>query len=298
MTGKLNGVIPAQTPSGSRKENTSTPVETWSEYSPLSSCGMPQANSIDLEPALHLAAGVGDDLAVLVGDDLGEFLGALRDQLAEREQDLRALRERRLRPRLERGRGGPHRGVDVGRRAQQRPRPAAPRSPGSRRGWCASTSPAVGLPPIQWLMVLMKDSFLEVSGRCDALVRRRSVLRAWRGCGRAAETSATGTSHQLSLDGHGRERVGLDVHDGGAGRRPGPAPRASRNSAMRAHPEHVGAEARGVGGQVDRAACRRRAARCRRRGSGSGCRSAASRATPTAPRSRRTRGSAPGRRSA
>ena len=31
MAGKLNGVIPATTPSGSRKEKTSTPVETWSE---------------------------------------------------------------------------------------------------------------------------------------------------------------------------------------------------------------------------------------------------------------------------
>ena len=31
MTGKLNGVMPATTPSGWRKEKTSTPVETWSE---------------------------------------------------------------------------------------------------------------------------------------------------------------------------------------------------------------------------------------------------------------------------
>jgi hypothetical protein len=31
ITGKLKGVMPATTPSGSRKENTSMPVETWSE---------------------------------------------------------------------------------------------------------------------------------------------------------------------------------------------------------------------------------------------------------------------------
>src|SRR3954462_11456886 len=31
MAGKLNGVMPAHTPSGSRNENVSTPVETWSE---------------------------------------------------------------------------------------------------------------------------------------------------------------------------------------------------------------------------------------------------------------------------
>src|SRR5881394_4467171 len=33
IAGKLNGVIPAHTPSGSRKLNTSTPVEALSEYS-------------------------------------------------------------------------------------------------------------------------------------------------------------------------------------------------------------------------------------------------------------------------
>jgi hypothetical protein len=30
MAGKLNGVMPAHTPSGSRKLNTSTPVDAWS----------------------------------------------------------------------------------------------------------------------------------------------------------------------------------------------------------------------------------------------------------------------------
>src|SRR3954451_1742799 len=50
MAGKLNGVMPATTPSGWRKLKLSTPVETWSEYSPLSSCGMPQANSTTSSP--------------------------------------------------------------------------------------------------------------------------------------------------------------------------------------------------------------------------------------------------------
>ena len=50
IAGKLNGVMPATTPSGCRKEKTSTPPEAWSEYSPLSSCGMPQANSITSSP--------------------------------------------------------------------------------------------------------------------------------------------------------------------------------------------------------------------------------------------------------
>src|SRR5690348_1108664 len=50
IAGKLNGVIPAQTPSGWRKENRSTPRETWSENSPFSSVGMPQANSTTSRP--------------------------------------------------------------------------------------------------------------------------------------------------------------------------------------------------------------------------------------------------------
>ncbi len=31
IAGKLNGVMPATTPSGSRNENVSTPPDTWSE---------------------------------------------------------------------------------------------------------------------------------------------------------------------------------------------------------------------------------------------------------------------------
>ncbi len=45
ITGKLNGVTPAQTPTGCRTVWVSTPVPTFSEYSPLRRCGMPQANS-------------------------------------------------------------------------------------------------------------------------------------------------------------------------------------------------------------------------------------------------------------
>ena len=46
MTGKLNGVIPATTPSGWRSVQLSMPVLTWSVKSPFSSCGMPHANSM------------------------------------------------------------------------------------------------------------------------------------------------------------------------------------------------------------------------------------------------------------
>src|SRR5437870_2860261 len=53
ITGKLNGVIPAHTPNGCRNEYASTSVETCSEYSPFSSCGMPQANSTTSMPPIQ-----------------------------------------------------------------------------------------------------------------------------------------------------------------------------------------------------------------------------------------------------
>ena len=50
IAGKLNGVIPATTPTGWRSEYTSTPPATCGEYSPFSTCGMPQANSTTSSP--------------------------------------------------------------------------------------------------------------------------------------------------------------------------------------------------------------------------------------------------------
>src|SRR3989304_2354733 len=50
ITGKLNGGMPAHTPSGWRSECVSTWVPTFSECSPLSRCGMPQANSTTSMP--------------------------------------------------------------------------------------------------------------------------------------------------------------------------------------------------------------------------------------------------------
>ena len=134
MAGKLNGVIPAQTPSGWRKENRSTPVETWSENSPLSSVGMPQANSMTSRPRCTSPAASDEHLAVLVGDDLGELLGAGVDQLAEREEHLAcastattATTTRTRRPR-------PARRCRRPRSMPAAPRPAARRWPGSRPG--------------------------------------------------------------------------------------------------------------------------------------------------------------------
>ena len=50
MTGKLNGVMPATTPSGIRMLCESTPVDTCGVFSPLSRCPRPQANSTTSSP--------------------------------------------------------------------------------------------------------------------------------------------------------------------------------------------------------------------------------------------------------
>jgi hypothetical protein len=50
IAGKLNGVMPAQTPSGWRSEWVSTPLATCSECSPLSSVGAEQASSTTSSP--------------------------------------------------------------------------------------------------------------------------------------------------------------------------------------------------------------------------------------------------------
>ena len=119
MIGKLNGVIPAQTPSGWRKECRSTSVETWSENSPLVSSAIPQANSTTSMPADDLALGVLERLAVLGGDDPRELVRVLHDQLAEGEHHPRAAADRRVAPALEGGLGGLHGGVDVGGLGEQ-----------------------------------------------------------------------------------------------------------------------------------------------------------------------------------
>ena len=56
----------------------STPVETWSEYSPLSRLRDAAGELDDLEAALHLAGRVGEHLAVLGGDHLGQLVDVRR----------------------------------------------------------------------------------------------------------------------------------------------------------------------------------------------------------------------------
>ena len=107
IAGKLNGVMPATTPSGWRIEYTSTPVDTCSENPPFIRLGMPQAYSMFSIPRCDLAGRVGEDLAVLARDDPRELGLALLQQLADAEQDVGPLGQRRRPPGGERlgGRG-------------------------------------------------------------------------------------------------------------------------------------------------------------------------------------------------
>ncbi len=73
IDGKLNGVMPATTPSGSRNENDVDAGRDLVGVLALEQLRDPAGELDDLQPALHLAERVGDDLAVLVGDHLGEL---------------------------------------------------------------------------------------------------------------------------------------------------------------------------------------------------------------------------------
>ena len=123
IAGKLNGVMPATTPSGWRIEYTSMPLAACSEYSPLISCGMPHANSMFSSPrATSPSASVSTLPCSAVSID-GDLLAVRVDQFAQPEHHLGALRQRRGPPRRERRLRGRDRGVDlVGRREIDRSR--------------------------------------------------------------------------------------------------------------------------------------------------------------------------------
>ena len=114
ITGKLNGVMPAQTPTGWRTEKLSMPRPTCSVTSPRIRCGMPQANSTTSMPRVNSPVRVGQHLAVLVGDDAGERRLVAQQQLAELEHHAGAGQRRRRGPGRERGARGAHRLIDLG----------------------------------------------------------------------------------------------------------------------------------------------------------------------------------------
>ena len=115
MAGKLNGVMPATTPTGCLIEYESTPVETFSENPPLSRCGMPQANSTTSRPRATSPAASEATLPCSARDQLRYFAGVGPDELAEGEQHRGAPGQRDPPPGRERVRGRRDREVHLGR---------------------------------------------------------------------------------------------------------------------------------------------------------------------------------------
>ena len=82
MAGKLNGVMPAQTPTGWRSDQLSMPPPTLSLCWPLSNCGMPHANSTISMPRVSSPLRVGEHFAVLARDERRDLVEALVEQAA------------------------------------------------------------------------------------------------------------------------------------------------------------------------------------------------------------------------
>jgi hypothetical protein len=89
MAGKLNGVMPATTPSGWRIEYMSMPGPALSVNSPFSRCGAPMQNSITSSPRCT-SPGVGQGLAMLAAKRLGQLVHVAVEQADEFHQHARA----------------------------------------------------------------------------------------------------------------------------------------------------------------------------------------------------------------
>ena len=130
IAGKLNGVIPATTPSGCRIEYTSTPRRRLLREAALEQVGTPHANSTFSSPRATSPRASESTLPCSDGDDRRELVAMPVEQVAEGEQDRRPLRERRGAPLPERSGGGFDGRVDLGGRGQIDRRRSAPRWPG------------------------------------------------------------------------------------------------------------------------------------------------------------------------
>ena len=115
ITGKLNGVIPAHTPSGWRNECRSTSVETCSENSPLSSSAIPQAYSATSMPRMTSPLASSNTLPCSADTIRARSSVCLSTRLRKANM-MRARRVTDTSPqRRERVVGGAHGRVDVGR---------------------------------------------------------------------------------------------------------------------------------------------------------------------------------------
>ena len=87
MAGKLNGVMPATTPSGWRMECTSMPVPALVGELALEQVRGAGGELHHLDAALDVALGIREGLAVFGGQQGGELVHVLVDQVHELEQD-------------------------------------------------------------------------------------------------------------------------------------------------------------------------------------------------------------------
>ena len=118
IAGKLNGVMPATTPSGWRIEYTSTPVAACSLKPPFIRCGTPQANSMFSSPRATSPIASESTLPCSAVSSDGDLLAVGVDQLAHAEHHLGPLRQARRPPRREGRLGRRHGGVDLVDRRQ------------------------------------------------------------------------------------------------------------------------------------------------------------------------------------
>ena len=91
MIGKLNGVMAATTPTGSRTECTSTPSATWLEKSPLRCSMRPQAYSTFSRPRANSPLASAMVLPCSWVMMRGQLVGVLDEELAQGEEHVGAL---------------------------------------------------------------------------------------------------------------------------------------------------------------------------------------------------------------
>ncbi len=113
IAGKLNGVIPAQTPSGWRTDQLSMPRPTCSVNSPFKQMRDAAGELDDFEPAHDLALRVGEDLAVLLGDNPRQRVVVPVQEFEELEHDARSRQRCGCRPGGKRRRRRLYRGVNL-----------------------------------------------------------------------------------------------------------------------------------------------------------------------------------------
>ncbi len=111
MIGKLNGVMPTQTPSGTRSAALSRPTPPSSSVRqneldtaicgsdrPIMSVGAAHANSTQSMPRRTSPRASAQRLAVLLNDERGELVEVLFEKLLVPEEVLAALADRHRRP--------------------------------------------------------------------------------------------------------------------------------------------------------------------------------------------------------